>query len=71
MEGLPGGGGEYDVVVGFGWTNGVVLDFLNRFGDRLSVASAGSANTGNMLYHLIAPTALAIALVIGGLLTIG
>lgn len=36
VVGLPGGGGEYDVVVGFGWTNGVVLDFLHRFGDKLS-----------------------------------
>ncbi|EFN54656.1 hypothetical protein CHLNCDRAFT_24474, partial [Chlorella variabilis] len=30
--GVPGGGGEYEVVDGFGWTNGVVLDLLNRFG---------------------------------------
>ena len=35
VRGLPGGGGEYDVVVGFGWSNGVILDFLNRYGDRL------------------------------------
>jgi len=33
--GLAGGGGEYDVQLGFGWTNGVVLDFLNMYGDRL------------------------------------
>uniref|UniRef100_A0A2P2HXY8 Trehalase n=1 Tax=Hirondellea gigas TaxID=1518452 RepID=A0A2P2HXY8_9CRUS len=33
--GAPGGGGEYDVQVGFGWTNGVALRFLNDFGDRL------------------------------------
>ncbi len=31
-----GGGGEYEVQLGFGWTNGVVLDFLNLYGDRLS-----------------------------------
>lgn len=36
IVGLPGGGGEYEVVVGFGWTNGVVLDFLNRFGNKLT-----------------------------------
>lgn len=36
VMGLPGGGGEYDVQLGFGWTNGVVLDFLNMYGDRLS-----------------------------------
>lgn len=40
VEGLPGGGGEYDVVVGFGWTNGVVLDFLYRYGDRMKAQVA-------------------------------
>ncbi|PSC73401.1 putative trehalase [Micractinium conductrix] len=30
--GLPGGGGEYEVVDGFGWTNGASLDLLQRFG---------------------------------------
>ncbi|KAL4421491.1 hypothetical protein ABPG75_010782 [Micractinium tetrahymenae] len=29
--GLPGGGGEYEVVDGFGWTNGAVLNLLERF----------------------------------------
>ena len=27
---LPGGGGEYPVQDGFGWTNGVYLDFLRK-----------------------------------------
>ena len=30
-----GGGGEYEVQIGFGWTNGVVLEFLNMYGSRL------------------------------------
>jgi alpha,alpha-trehalase len=30
-----GGGGEYEVQDGFGWTNGVVLDLLLQYGDRL------------------------------------
>lgn len=30
-----GGGGEYEVQEGFGWTNGVVLDLLLQYGDRL------------------------------------
>jgi len=29
--GGAGGGGEYDVQTGFGWTNGVLLHFINRF----------------------------------------
>lgn len=28
-------GGEYEVQKGFGWTNGVVLDFLNRYGSTI------------------------------------
>lgn len=35
-----GGGGEYEVQKGFGWTNGVILDLLDRYGDVLS--SSGS-----------------------------
>jgi len=30
-----GGGGEYTVQTGFGWTNGVIMDFLDKFGDSL------------------------------------
>ncbi|XP_062894807.1 trehalase isoform X1 [Mobula hypostoma] len=32
----PGGGGEYNVQVGFGWTNGVVLQLLDEYGDQLT-----------------------------------
>lgn len=35
VHGAPGGGGEYDIQVGFGWTNGVVLDLLQRYPDKL------------------------------------
>ncbi|XP_065165308.1 trehalase-like isoform X2 [Atheta coriaria] len=31
-----GGGGEYEVQLGFGWSNGVILDLLYRYGDQLS-----------------------------------
>ena len=33
--GAGGGGGEYAPQVGFGWSNGVALEFLARFGDAL------------------------------------
>jgi hypothetical protein len=32
--GAPGRGGEYEVVAGFGWTNGVALSFLEKYGWR-------------------------------------
>ncbi|XP_065842693.1 trehalase-like [Oscarella lobularis] len=44
-EGAPGGGGEYNVQTGFGWTNGVVFYLLEHYGDRLrhSVPTVGSS----------------------------
>ena len=35
-SGEAGGGGEYDVQTGFGWTNGVVIDFMVTFGDEVN-----------------------------------
>ena len=32
QSGMPGGGGEYSVQSGFGWTNGVLLKFLDELG---------------------------------------
>ncbi|KAI4537742.1 hypothetical protein MG293_012605 [Ovis ammon polii] len=53
--GQPGGGGEYEVQEGFGWTNGVVLMLLDRYGDRLS---SGAQTT------FLAPHCLAAALLL-------
>ena len=44
--GTSGGGGEYAIQTGFGWTNGAMLDFLNRFGwqpEQPSVPAAAPA----------------------------
>lgn len=35
--GVYGGGGEYVVQEGFGWTNGVVIKFIEWFGDELKI----------------------------------
>ncbi|XP_040114100.1 trehalase isoform X2 [Oryx dammah] len=53
--GQPGGGGEYEVQEGFGWTNGVALMLLDRYGDRLS---SGAQTT------FLAPHCLAAALLL-------
>lgn len=37
-----GGGGEYQVQAGFGWSNGVILDFLQMYGGKLSASAAGA-----------------------------
>ena len=33
-----GGGGEYTVQSGFGWTNGVIMELLNTYGSVLNSA---------------------------------
>lgn len=35
-----GGGGEYEVQKGFGWSNGAVMDLMDKYGDRLTTGSA-------------------------------
>jgi hypothetical protein len=37
--GVPGHGGEYQVQEGFGWTNGVALYLLKKYGQRLAIKS--------------------------------
>jgi len=39
-----GGGGEYEVQLGFGWTNGVILDFLDMYADRLTSKDLNSSH---------------------------
>ncbi|XP_078048577.1 trehalase isoform X2 [Augochlora pura] len=36
VSGGHGGGGEYEVQLGFGWSNGVVMDLLDKYGDRMT-----------------------------------
>nr|XP_046245732.1 trehalase [Scatophagus argus] len=38
-DGKPGGGGEYEVQLGFGWTNGVALQLLDQYGATLTSES--------------------------------
>ena len=33
--GEPGGGGEYEVQLGFGWTNGVVLQLIDKYAETV------------------------------------
>ncbi|KAL7400533.1 hypothetical protein ABVT39_013484 [Epinephelus coioides] len=47
-DGKPGGGGEYEVQLGFGWTNGVALQLLNQYGATLTSGS-GRVSSGLLL----------------------
>ncbi|KAF4807695.1 Trehalase [Colletotrichum siamense] len=42
-----GGGGEYEVVEGFGWTNGVLLWTLDAFGNNLTRPACGNLTADN------------------------
>jgi len=36
---VPGGhgsGGEYEVQLGFGWTNGIIMELLQKYGSRVT-----------------------------------
>lgn len=35
-----GGGGEYDIQLGFGWSNGVIMQFLGEYGHDLQAAGS-------------------------------
>ncbi|VDM43237.1 unnamed protein product [Toxocara canis] len=47
-----GSGGEYEVQTGFGWTNGVILDLLDKYGDKMA-SSAGSFNSSLFSVYLL------------------
>ena len=54
IKGKPGHGGEYNVQVGFGWTNGVVLNFLNRYGMNMTApVMRGAASTVVVQVNLV------------------
>ncbi|XP_047101886.1 trehalase-like [Schistocerca piceifrons] len=43
LIGVGGGGGEYRVQLGFGWTNGIILELLNKYGHQLQVVDKFNA----------------------------
>lgn len=43
VPGGHGGGGEYELQVGFGWTNGVIMELLLHYGSQLSAEERFSA----------------------------
>ncbi|XP_077182642.1 trehalase-like [Paroedura picta] len=45
-DGKPGSGGEYEVQEGFGWTNAVIFQLLDRYGDLLNVTGSSVSSSG-------------------------
>ena len=55
--GLPGGGGEYDVQLGFGWSNGVAMAFADEYGARLRSPSTAARAPPSWVMALLLPVA--------------
>ncbi|XP_056400762.1 trehalase isoform X2 [Hyla sarda] len=45
-DGKPGGGGEYEVQLGFGWTNGVIMQLLDLYRARLTNSAISTSFSG-------------------------
>ncbi|TNN01137.1 hypothetical protein fugu_010519 [Takifugu bimaculatus] len=58
QEGKPGAGGEYNVQLGFGWTNGVALQLLDRYGATLTSGSGSGRLSAFLLCLVVAPLLL-------------
>lgn len=46
---VAGSGGEYEVVEGFGWTNGVLIWTVDTFGDALKRPNCGNITAANVV----------------------
>ncbi len=56
----PGAGGEYDVQDGFGWTNGVYLDLISKYGDQVSTSDFPSGSSrAKPIYAIVLGTVAA------------
>ncbi|XP_073844790.1 trehalase isoform X2 [Musca autumnalis] len=65
-----GGGGEYEVQKGFGWSNGIIIEFLNNYGRNITLPSNAGNDGGKLkMWSVIGISAIAlIAIVVGKLL---
>ncbi|KAF4530533.1 hypothetical protein B566_EDAN016032 [Ephemera danica] len=72
IPGGYGGGGEYALQVGFGWTNGVIMDLLAKYGDRLTaeeVDEVGESNQGiSAISHSAYPAVVCVCLALASCL---
>ncbi|XP_055854744.1 trehalase-like [Episyrphus balteatus] len=62
--GGTGGGGEYETQLGFGWSNGVIIELLVKYGDDITPANGVSKTTTVM--SLIMVTSIAVIVSVFG-----
>jgi alpha,alpha-trehalase len=55
-----GGGGEYEVVEGFGWSNGVLIWVADKFGQNLTMPECGNITAADVSTSVAKRSALAV-----------
>lgn len=58
-----GGGGEYSVQVGFGWSNAVAMRLLDIYGDRLTATTGSSTQLSAISLLVILPLSFMTTLI--------
>ncbi|XP_037806140.1 trehalase isoform X3 [Lucilia sericata] len=64
-----GGGGEYGVQKGFGWSNGVIIEFLNQYGREISISANNNNDNGGgslKMWSILSVASVAIVAIILG-----
>ncbi|XP_032571738.1 trehalase isoform X1 [Drosophila sechellia] len=64
--GVGGGGGEYEVQTGFGWSNGVIIEWLSKHGRDISIGSGCGCLAGNRMMGIVGVAAVTIVALIAG-----
>ncbi|XP_034949045.1 trehalase isoform X2 [Chelonus insularis] len=52
VSGSGGGGGEYSVQLGFGWSNGLILDLINKYSKSLTAENHFKSNYSEEFYKV-------------------
>ncbi|XP_023314191.1 trehalase isoform X2 [Trichogramma pretiosum] len=73
VSGGHGSGGEYEVQLGFGWSNGLILDLLDKYGDKLTAEDSfehgAMDRAGGALTNDAGPQAAGVVSTSGQILT--
>ncbi|XP_037717006.1 trehalase isoform X2 [Drosophila subpulchrella] len=65
--GVGGGGGEYEVQTGFGWSNGVIIEWLSKHGRDISTGAAGGGGAAaTRVMSVVGVAAVTIVALIAG-----
>ncbi|XP_055853800.1 trehalase-like isoform X2 [Episyrphus balteatus] len=60
-----GGGGEYEIQTGFGWTNGIIIDLLTKYGDDITPMSTSKGSMTSLISLVAVATVAVIVTTVG------